>query len=47
MKNNLPLHEREVALHPLLDTALSELKGGGVLGVGQRRALIYSAGELV
>jgi hypothetical protein len=47
VKNNLPLHEREVALHPLLDTALSELKGGGVLRISQRRALIYSAGELI
>src|SRR5215217_6741892 len=42
-----PLHERKVALHPLLDTALSELKGGGVLRIRQRRACVYVAGELV
>src|SRR5215217_6124749 len=42
-----PLHERKVALHPLLDTALSELKGSGVLRIRQRRACVYVAGELV
>src|SRR5215207_9798195 len=42
-----PLHERKVALHPLLDTALSESKGGGILRIRQRRACVYVAGELV
>src|ERR687890_324861 len=42
-----PLHERKAALHPLLDTALSELKGSGVLRIRQRRTCIYVAGELV
>src|ERR671917_128764 len=40
-------HLLSLALHPLLNTAQSESKGGGVLRIRQRRACVYVAGELV
>src|ERR671917_212058 len=46
-REKYPPQERKVALLPCLYTALSELKGGGVLRIRQRRACVYVAGELV
>src|SRR5215213_5637060 len=41
------LGDFHVAVHPGLDALSSEPRGGGVLSVGQRLALVDAAGELV